>query len=73
MAPHLSRTPKIEDVAGDAPSGSVASQLFSMHALSHAISGSVGGNVAMLAFYPLDQLVMRAQAQASGQSKTPWR
>ena len=31
----------------------------------YAVSGSVGGNIAMLAFYPLDQLVMRAQASTS--------
>ncbi len=44
MATHLSRTPKIEDVViPDTPP-----QLFSTQALAHAISGSVGGNVAML-------------------------
>eukprot|EP00283_Hemiselmis_rufescens_P008118 CAMPEP_0173424082 /NCGR_PEP_ID=MMETSP1357-20121228/4101_1 /TAXON_ID=77926 /ORGANISM="Hemiselmis rufescens, Strain PCC563" /LENGTH=349 /DNA_ID=CAMNT_0014387253 /DNA_START=83 /DNA_END=1132 /DNA_ORIENTATION=+ len=72
---HLSRTPKIEDVA--TPEGgreaTVAGQLFSVAALSHAVSGSVGGNVAMLAFYPLDQLVMRAQAAGKGKSRNPWR
>lgn len=53
---HLSRTPKIEDtiVAGDAVVASqrgevsILSQLLSVTALSHAVSGSVGGNVAML-------------------------
>jgi hypothetical protein len=44
MATHLSRTPKIEDVVEPV----TQSQLFSAHALAHAISGSVGGNVAML-------------------------
>ena len=53
---HLSRTPKIEDVsAEDASSsrdtGSILSQLLSITALSHAVSGSVGGNVAMLGQY----------------------
>eukprot|EP00282_Hemiselmis_andersenii_P035593 CAMPEP_0169431718 /NCGR_PEP_ID=MMETSP1042-20121227/3096_1 /TAXON_ID=464988 /ORGANISM="Hemiselmis andersenii, Strain CCMP1180" /LENGTH=327 /DNA_ID=CAMNT_0009542147 /DNA_START=150 /DNA_END=1134 /DNA_ORIENTATION=+ len=49
----------------------MAGQLFSVAALSHAVSGSVGGNVAMLAFYPLDQLVMRAQAAGHGKSRNP--
>ncbi len=41
-APHLSRGFKIEDIADtDIP------KLFSYAALSHAISGSIGGNVAM--------------------------
>ena len=41
-APHLSRGFKIEDMADtDIP------KLFSYAALSHAISGSIGGNVAM--------------------------
>lgn len=68
----MSRGLKIEDLAA-APGGSgdqaEASQLFSVDALVHAVSGSVGGNVAMLAFYPLDQLVMRAQA-ATGKGKS---
>jgi hypothetical protein len=41
-APHLSRGFKIEDVAD-----TEIPQLFSMAALSHAISGSIGGNIAM--------------------------
>jgi hypothetical protein len=41
-APHLSRGFKIEDIADtDIP------KLFSFAALSHAISGSIGGNIAM--------------------------
>eukprot|EP00961_Rhodomonas_salina_P115931 1560171-Rhodomonas_salina.1 len=66
---HLSRGFKIEELADRAESGT----LFSADALSHAISGSVGGNVAMLAFYPLDQLVTRAQAASKGTSKHPWK
>ena len=53
---HLSRGLKIEDLAasrapGDA-GGLLGSKLFSMGALSHAVSGSVGGNVAMLGAMP---------------------
>lgn len=62
---HLSRGLKIEDVASSvspAAGQSEVSKLFSADAFMHAVSGSVGGNIAMLAFYPLDQLVMRAQA-----------
>mmetsp|Transcript_37036 Transcript_37036/g.72285 ORF Transcript_37036/g.72285 Transcript_37036/m.72285 type:complete len:350 (+) Transcript_37036:123-1172(+) len=70
---HLSRTPKIEDVATPEAGAdtTIAGQLFSVTALSHAVSGSVGGNVAMLAFYPLDQLVMRAQTAGKGKSRNP--
>jgi hypothetical protein len=46
-APHLSRGFKIEDMADtDIPT------LFSYAALSHAISGSIGGNVAMSGIIP---------------------
>jgi hypothetical protein len=46
-APHLSRGFKIEDMADtDIP------KLFSYAALSHAISGSIGGNVAMSGIIP---------------------
>ena len=41
-APHLSRGFKIEDIAD-----TEIPKLFSYAALSHAISGSIGGNVAM--------------------------
>ena len=47
-APHMSRGFKIENVADvDAP------QLFSVDALAHAISGSIGGNVAMSGLTPI--------------------
>ena len=56
---HLSRSLKVEDVAmpdvdansGDAaavPAVAAGESLFSSDALSHAISGSIGGNIAML-------------------------
>mmetsp|Transcript_39643 Transcript_39643/g.124593 ORF Transcript_39643/g.124593 Transcript_39643/m.124593 type:complete len:362 (-) Transcript_39643:661-1746(-) len=71
----VSRGLKIEDLADSA--GQETSQLFSADALSHAISGSIGGNIAMLAFYPLDQLVIRAQAAGKGKKnkkfKSTWR
>jgi hypothetical protein len=45
----LSRGLKIEDLAsGEQAMTSKPMNLFSMGALSHAVSGSVGGNVAML-------------------------
>lgn len=45
----LSRGLKIEDLANvSADSQSDASKLFSREALSHAVSGSIGGNIAML-------------------------
>ena len=47
----MSRGLKIEDLAaapGGAGDQAEASQLFSVDALVHAVSGSVGGNVAML-------------------------
>lgn len=72
----LSRGLKIEDLASEiaADGQSDVSQLFSREALSHAVSGSIGGNIAMLAFYPLDQLVMRAQAATDkGKSGGPLR
>jgi hypothetical protein len=106
MAPHLSRTGKIEDLADTDVAASqdtgASEPVVSMNALAHAIAGSIGGNIAMLgefsrpalvgpkhggarsapsglvlglasasckadikawgpAFYPLDQLVIRAQ------------
>ena len=45
-AMQLSRGLKIENLAG--ADGAHASQLFSADALAHAVSGSVGGNIAML-------------------------
>ena len=105
----LSRGLKIEDLASKVPGeGSPElSKLFSANAFVHAVSGSVGGNVAMLgqscadvvafthpalcsdpppicivslhrwtgtAFYPLDQLVIRAQAATDkGKSVGPFR
>ena len=44
----VSRGLKIEDLADSA--GQETSQLFSADALSHAISGSIGGNIAMLGY-----------------------
>ena len=46
----LSRGLKIEDLASNVATDdqSDASRLFSREALSHAVSGSVGGNIAML-------------------------
>jgi hypothetical protein len=46
----LSRGLKIEDLASNVSTDdqSDASRLFSREALSHAVSGSVGGNIAML-------------------------
>jgi hypothetical protein len=46
----LSRGLKIEDLASEiaADGQSDVSQLFSREALSHAVSGSIGGNIAML-------------------------
>ena len=60
---HLSRGLKIEDLAasrapGDA-GGLLGSKLFSMGALSHAVSGSVGGNVAMLGAMPAPPIACR--------------
>ena len=61
----MSRGLKIEDLAA-APGGAgeaEASQLFSVDALVHAVSGSVGGNVAMLG-----ALRCRLAARARGAS-----
>jgi len=53
-AMQLSRGLKIENLAG--ADGAHASQLFSADALAHAVSGSVGGNIAMLGTSALSQM-----------------
>ena len=53
-APHLSRGFKIEDVAD-----TEIPRIFSYAALSHAISGSIGGNVAMSGRPPHTYLVAK--------------
>ncbi|KAJ1490958.1 mitochondrial carrier domain-containing protein [Baffinella frigidus] len=55
------------------PAIAAGESLVSMDALSHAISGSVGGNLAMLVFYPLDQLVIRAQTARKEARKSTFR
>eukprot|EP00818_Percolomonas_sp_WS_P009815 CAMPEP_0117455220 /NCGR_PEP_ID=MMETSP0759-20121206/11242_1 /TAXON_ID=63605 /ORGANISM="Percolomonas cosmopolitus, Strain WS" /LENGTH=335 /DNA_ID=CAMNT_0005248507 /DNA_START=21 /DNA_END=1029 /DNA_ORIENTATION=+ len=65
--PPPSNTQHSEDTpaapAFDSSLSSALSQLFSFHALNHAVAGTVAGSITMTIFYPLDQLRLKAQIE----------